>query len=477
MLRMSRIFLVLVLLGLAAPTPAQTPPSKTETDQTDKTTPTPEEKKEWEAMLNETTRESLNPSYLPLLDAFSPFTKVGKEVRSKPYTSPLSDSVNFLKSPLIQEGTRLTRNWLTNFQGLDPNFQSPVLADLMQNLMGFFNLMRGIIPLELNWMAEDRVALAYRNHAVLLTNLEEGLRFMEAFQIGDWEKGHMASGWNHQRPILFAEAVKGFTPKECNRLLQLIERWESGNGTLEIGLGNTMKQELIRSLNMVQDDGSIYVGEDEKNNPEDTSDEMSAEKAMDKGSDKELSKIDDFLSSFFVAPKQPSLHPNAEALHKKQVLTSTILNDYEQVYRLIVDPFASPSKQRDKPEWIKQANVMSQIDSMDIEMNGLQKERLSLRLLAVHTVICKFRWEHDRLPRTLAELKLKTRIIDPITHKSFQYKVEGDSYLLTSAMPIKMDEDGNLKPQPGAFDLMAEPMPFIETLFEGDEEPKPETTK
>ncbi|MBC7528401.1 MAG: hypothetical protein H7308_12735, partial [Chthonomonadaceae bacterium] len=127
---MSRIFLVLVLLGLAAPTPAQTPPSKTETDQTDKTTPTPEEKKEWEAMLNETTRESLNPSYLPLLDAFSPFTKVGKEVRFKPYTSPLSDSVNFLKSPLIQEGTRLTRNWLTNFQGLDPNFQSPVLADL-----------------------------------------------------------------------------------------------------------------------------------------------------------------------------------------------------------------------------------------------------------------------------------------------------------------------------------------------------------
>ncbi|MBC7528982.1 MAG: hypothetical protein H7308_15710 [Chthonomonadaceae bacterium] len=354
---------------------------------------------------------------------------------------------------------------------------------MSQDLMGFFYLMRGIIPLEINWMAEDRVALAYRNHEVLLTNLEEGLRFVEAFQIGDWEKGHMASGWNHQRPILFAEAVKGFTPKECNRLLQLIERWERGNGTLEVGLGNTMKQELIRSLNRIQDDGSIYVEKGEKDDTENISDRE--DKAMDSKmseNDAETSfeadsfSLSDAFANMLAIPPR-SLHPNAEALHKKQVLTSTILDDYEQVYRLIVDPFASPSKQRDKPEWIKQANVMSQIDSMDIEMNGLQEERLSLKLLAVHTEIRKFIWQHDRLPRTLAELKLKARIIDPITRKPFQYKVEGDTYLLTSAMPIKMDEDGNLKPQPGAFDLIAEPMPFIETLFEGDEEPKPETKK
>lgn len=56
--------------------------------------------------------------------------------------------------------------------------------------------------------------------------------------------------------------------------------------------------------------------------------------------------------------------------------------------------------------------------------------RTQLRLLRLHALVLRFRWDHDRLPTTLAEAVSKEDLIDPITGQPFQYEVRDGAYRL-----------------------------------------------
>lgn len=77
-----------------------------------------------------------------------------------------------------------------------------------------------------------------------------------------------------------------------------------------------------------------------------------------------------------------------------------------------------------------------------------ETERASIRLLGVHAAIRRYRWEHDRLPDTLQDLRLdKPFLLDPFTGETLIYRREGETYELYSAGPEARGEDG--KPIPG----------------------------
>lgn len=64
------------------------------------------------------------------------------------------------------------------------------------------------------------------------------------------------------------------------------------------------------------------------------------------------------------------------------------------------------------------------------------QRRVSLQLVAIHAAIRAFRWENDRLPKTLDELELRASLVtDPFTAKSILYDPEatGTGYALASA--------------------------------------------
>lgn len=73
----------------------------------------------------------------------------------------------------------------------------------------------------------------------------------------------------------------------------------------------------------------------------------------------------------------------------------------------------------------------------------LAQSQAQLRLMAVHAAIRRYRWEHDRLPASLADLKLGALAIDPFTQKELTYRITGETaYTLSSVGPRKLDEEG-----------------------------------
>ncbi len=84
------------------------------------------------------------------------------------------------------------------------------------------------------------------------------------------------------------------------------------------------------------------------------------------------------------------------------------------------------------------------LDAGMISQRAVQ-DRLRLQLLCVHAAIRRYRWEYDRLPKTLSDLELPPRlVIDPFTAKPLLYEPEatGTRYKLASAGALVPGEDG-----------------------------------
>src|SRR5262249_2182542 len=65
------------------------------------------------------------------------------------------------------------------------------------------------------------------------------------------------------------------------------------------------------------------------------------------------------------------------------------------------------------------------------------------RMLACHAAIRKFRWENDRLPTSLVELKLGALAIDPFSGQPLGYKtLTLTTYRLEAIGPLARDENG-----------------------------------
>lgn len=69
------------------------------------------------------------------------------------------------------------------------------------------------------------------------------------------------------------------------------------------------------------------------------------------------------------------------------------------------------------------------------------REAARMRLLACHCLIRRYRWEHNQLPSSLAEVQPGELAIDPFSGQPLQYQVRGNRYSLTSVGAPAMDPD------------------------------------
>ena len=78
---------------------------------------------------------------------------------------------------------------------------------------------------------------------------------------------------------------------------------------------------------------------------------------------------------------------------------------------------------------------------------GFTANRTELQLFGVHAAIRRFRWEQDRLPEGLEELRLGDLATDPFTGKGLLYRRTGPiTYALSSVGPPKRDALRNIVP-------------------------------
>jgi hypothetical protein len=94
----------------------------------------------------------------------------------------------------------------------------------------------------------------------------------------------------------------------------------------------------------------------------------------------------------------------------------------------------------DAPEFTR-ALLSPLAQALERSLNSYTREEANIRMLAVHALILRSRWEASRLPNTLAELNPGELAIDPFTGKPLQYEVQGRSYRLYSAGPLAPAND------------------------------------
>jgi hypothetical protein len=69
------------------------------------------------------------------------------------------------------------------------------------------------------------------------------------------------------------------------------------------------------------------------------------------------------------------------------------------------------------------------------------RDEARIRLLAVHALIRRYRWEHDRLPPDLKMLDVAKLALDPFTGEPLRYEPQGKTYRLYSVGPLAPADD------------------------------------
>ncbi len=80
--------------------------------------------------------------------------------------------------------------------------------------------------------------------------------------------------------------------------------------------------------------------------------------------------------------------------------------------------------------------------SIDQVANKYDQMDAKLRLLGVHAAVRAYRWEHNRLPLTLADLHIGKLTLDPYTGNPLRYQNNGASYDLFSSGSTPLDDNG-----------------------------------
>jgi hypothetical protein len=87
--------------------------------------------------------------------------------------------------------------------------------------------------------------------------------------------------------------------------------------------------------------------------------------------------------------------------------------------------------------------------------------RVQVQLLGVHGAVRRFRWERDKLPDALADLRLPPELsTDPYTGTPLVYqKTSETAYALSSAGPPERDQNSNIVPGKRVPILLPAPLP------------------
>lgn len=129
-------------------------------------------------------------------------------------------------------------------------------------------------------------------------------------------------------------------------------------------------------------------------------------------------------------------------------LRTQVEERFDQIYVRVQAEWKKPAWERSGVEAPEDASLagrlvaaMSPVAIIGPACNSYTREQAQVRLLACHAVIGRYRWEHDRLPASLAGLTLSDLAIDPFTGRPLKYTVRGKGYELTSAGPPAAADD------------------------------------
>jgi hypothetical protein len=148
------------------------------------------------------------------------------------------------------------------------------------------------------------------------------------------------------------------------------------------------------------------------------------------------------------------LGPDSEELRRNRHLIPRAAADidrvFQDVFRLADQHYLRLQEEMRKEPWERRPVEVDRgspagamlgllVPAHQMVDSAYTRDNARLRLLALHAVIRRYQWEHDRLPASLAGLQVEELARDPFTGQAVRYEVRGQRYTLTAAGPEARD--------------------------------------
>lgn len=150
--------------------------------------------------------------------------------------------------------------------------------------------------------------------------------------------------------------------------------------------------------------------------------------------DQNVAAVDAYLSTLPPAELDRLAEEMLTRLDRHEQLLQDELRKPQWLRRRLDGEFASDGS-------VAAKFVQNFLPSIDRVGERYTQDQAHLRLLACHCVILRYRWEHDRLPQSLDELRLGELALDPFTGRPLEYVVKGRHYSLQSVGPTANSDD------------------------------------
>jgi hypothetical protein len=301
--------------------------------------------------------------------------------------------------------------------GLDKPITSPRTSFDYSTLLPEYSEFRALARL---LMAEQYVLLADGQTDSAIKNLRDGLRLGQAARTEHLLISELV-GIAIDRIVIgqIANHLNQLCEHDCDSLIKLLEEWRSGAVHSPVPSLLRERDTALQELERVRRDPGHMLTElfpdsmiaDDPQAAANRAALLAAnsatiEQTVDEAADLIKQQCDTMISSLQLPPWQrPEVKiPEGKSLGNR--LFQMFVPNYDQVLsRFLLDD-------------------------------------VNLQLLAVHTAIRRYRWQYDRLPDRLEQLRLDELATDPFTGKPLIYQRNGENYTLFSAGANDHDDNG-----------------------------------
>jgi hypothetical protein len=253
---------------------------------------------------------------------------------------------------------------------------------------------------------EQYVLLADGDTAAALVNLRDGLRFSLA--IGTEGLLDYLNGSAVQSLVLdpVARHLEQLSAADCDHLLRICRDWMSAPSALPgvVATERRLALSFIDHLRQNPQELRTFLAEDEEFKdllPQFDGVTRDGPAAMNRLFDEAARRTDDYTGRLTAELKRPAWEWQLPAIDRGKTVAERLA-------------------------WYELQGLQ-----FGLQVPG-RRPIADAHLLACHAAILRYRWEHDRLPASLADLHLGDLAIDPFSGHSLLYEVTGRHYRLSS---------------------------------------------
>ena len=364
-----------------------------------------------------------DPAYEGLITASKMLSKNEALEKATSGSAGLFDKQAAMDDPKVKESLKLLANWLD--QNAVPSVELSYTLDSFDPLFAQFG---SFIQMAKTLEAKQYTQLADGRVSAAIDTTRDGLRL--AVSLENHSLGGCQEGFQIEDAVIMplASHLDQLAIPDCARLIRLSHDWEKTPNAILYAL-NRERRAWMQATDRLNGEDGKKIRAMLQQIP-DTAAESDPDKAKMLA---QLKSLDD--KSWLNLVKRTTVGID-------QIFTKATLNMQTPIYkRAAPEKFNTSKDIIGNIEGLLASGVSPQITKMETDY---VKRQAYAHLLGCHAAIRQFRWENNRFPNTLSELKLDELAKDPFSGNLLVYKLDKDSYTLSSVGAPVYDKDGKL---------------------------------